>query len=59
MEEIEKIKGSTSAAVIPFTFNEILECESERDLEKIFIERFSQYLYENNMLGETSRLNNN
>ncbi len=56
MEEIEKIKGSTNAAVIPFTFNEILECESERDLEKIFIERFSQYLYENNMLGETSAI---
>lgn len=56
MEEIEKIKGSTSAAVIPFSFNEILESDSKENLEKLFIERFSQYLYENNMLGETSAI---
>lgn len=56
MEEIEKVKGSTSAAVIPFSFNEILECDSKDDLEKLFVERFGQYLYENNMLGETSAI---
>lgn len=56
MEEIEKVKGSTSAAVIPFSFNEILECESKNELEKLFIDRFSMYLYENNMLGETSAI---
>ena len=56
MEEIEKVKGSTGAAVIPFSFDEILGCESKAKLEKIFIERFSQFLYENNMLGETSAI---
>lgn len=56
MDEIEKVKGSTGAAVIPFSFDEILGCESKSNLEKIFIERFSQFLYENNMLGETSAI---
>lgn len=34
IEEIEKVKGSTGAAVIPFSFDEILGCESKADLEK-------------------------
>lgn len=56
VEEIEKIKGSTCAAVIPFSFSEILKCQTVKDLEKLFVERFSLYLYENNMLGETSAI---
>lgn len=51
-QEIDKIKGGTESAVIPFSFNEILLCKNNEDLKKLFLERFDEYLYENNMLGE-------
>ena len=54
--EIEKVKGGTSSAVIPFSFDEILECNEKEQLIELVITRFSEYLYENNMLGETSAI---
>lgn len=50
--EIDKIKGGTSAAIIPFSFEEILECKSNEQLEELFLNRFGEYIFENNMLGE-------
>ncbi|RPF47328.1 hypothetical protein EDD70_0098 [Hydrogenoanaerobacterium saccharovorans] len=55
-EEIDKIKGSTTAAVIPFSFEEIIDCKSDNDLIDIFLTRFHEYLYENDMLGETNAI---
>jgi hypothetical protein len=55
-DEIDKQKGGTSAAVIPFTFDEILACKCDKELEELFIERFGEYLFENDMLGETSAI---
>ena len=50
--EIDKMKGGTDAAIIPFTFEEIFNCESNSQLERLIIDRFGEYLFENNMLGE-------
>lgn len=50
--EIDKMKGGTEAAIIPFSFEEILSCNNKKQLEDLFIERFGEYLFENNMLGE-------
>lgn len=50
--EIDKQKGGTDAAVIPFSFEEILGCSSDKDLQKLFLSRFDEYIFENNMLGE-------
>ena len=50
--EIDKMKGGTDAAIIPFTFEEILNCESNSQLERLILDRFGEYLFENNMLGE-------
>lgn len=55
-EEIDKIKGGTSAAVIPFTFKEMINCETDVDLSRLMVKRFGEYLFENNMLGETSAI---
>lgn len=54
-EEIEKVKGGTSAAVIPFSFDELINCD-ECALADLFISRFGEYMYENNMLGETNAI---
>lgn len=51
-DEIDKMKGGTEAAIIPFSFKEILECENKEQLENLILERFGEYIYENNMLGE-------
>lgn len=56
MQEVEKTKGSTNAAIIPFSFNDILSCSSKEQLESLIVERFGEYLYENNMLGETNAI---
>lgn len=54
--EIEKVKGGTSSAVIPFSFKEIIACKGKGELAELFVTRFSEYLYENNMLGETTAI---
>lgn len=54
--EIDKMKGGTDAAIIPFSFAEILSCTDENQLKALFIGRFSEYMYENNMLGEENAI---
>jgi len=53
-KEINKVRGSTSAAVIPFSFEEILGCSDRFELIGLVQKRFSNYLFENNMLGDTA-----
>lgn len=50
--EIDRIKGGTDAAIIPFTFDEILQ-NDYNSLRALILSRFSEYYFENNMLGET------
>ena len=50
--EIDKMKGGTSAAIIPFSFEELLACDSTEAMSKIILSRFDEYLFENNMLGQ-------
>lgn len=51
-QEIDKMKGGTSEAIIPFTFDEILKCDGKTELKELIISRFEEYIFENNMLGE-------
>ena len=50
--EIDKMKGGTSAAIIPFSFEELLACDGTEAMSKIILSRFNEYLFENNMLGQ-------
>lgn len=50
--EIDKMKGGTNAAIIPFSFEELLKCDSTENLTKLVLSRFDEYLFENNMLGQ-------
>ncbi len=54
--EIDKQKGGTGAAVIPFSFHEVLNCETKETLISLLISRFGEYLFENNMLRETNAI---
>ena len=56
VEEINKVKGGTSAAVIPFSFSEILACEDTESLQELLLSRFDEYYFENNMLGEKDHI---
>lgn len=51
-QEIDKMKGGTDAAIIPFTFKEIKQCKDKSELTALIISRFDEYYFENNMLGE-------
>lgn len=50
-DEINKMKGGTSAAIIPFSFSEILSAD-KNTLQELLLSRFEEYYFENNMLGE-------
>lgn len=54
--EIDRVKGGTDSAVIPFSFSEILSCRDKNDLCDLILGRFEEYYYENNMLGEDSAI---
>lgn len=51
-QEIDKMKGGTDSAIIPFNFREIQACSIVDDLVTLILNRFEEYLFENNMLGE-------
>ncbi len=53
-QEIDKIKGGTDAAVIPFSFEEIISNQTTEELKILILSRFEEYFFENNMLGEKS-----
>jgi len=55
-EEINKVKGGTSAAVIPFSFSEIRACKDTNSLQELLLSRFEEYYFENNMLGEKDHI---
>ena len=50
-DEIDKMKGGTSAAIIPLSFSEILSADKDT-LQDLLLSRFEEYYFENNMLGE-------
>ena len=50
-DEINKMKGGTSAAIIPLSFSEILSADKNM-LQELLLSRFADYYFENNMLGE-------
>ncbi len=50
------IKGKPMAAIIPFTYDEILQCEKIEQLKDLLLERFTEYHFENNMLGESTAI---
>jgi len=52
VEEINQMKGGTSAAIIPLSFSEILACADKNSLQALILNRFDEYYFENNMLGE-------
>ncbi len=52
IDQINKMKGGTEAAIIPFSFEEILSTQSQAELINLINSRFEEYYYENNMLNE-------
>ncbi|MCR4837836.1 MAG: hypothetical protein K5897_02720 [Eubacterium sp.] len=54
--EIDRKKGGTGAAIIPFSFEEIIKTTNENELIDLLNRRFGEYYYENNMLGETGAI---
>lgn len=50
------IKGKPMAAIIPFTYDEILLCETNELLKNLLLKRFTEYHFENNMLGESTAI---
>lgn len=50
------IKGKPMAAIIPFTYDEILGCKNSGQLKDLLLERFAEYHFENNMLGESTAI---
>ena len=55
-EVIDREKGGTDSAVIPFSFKELLGCKDDSELSELVLQRFEEYYYENNMLGEESAI---
>ena len=53
---INEKKGGSSAAVIPFTVNEILACNDDNSLLQLLLDRFDEYYYANNMLRDGSTI---
>lgn len=54
--KIDNAKGEPHAAIIPFTFEELLACKNKSDLVKCMLSRFGEYYFENNMLGENEAI---
>ncbi|WP_136607484.1 ATP-binding protein [Paenibacillus dokdonensis] len=50
------IKGKPMAAIIPFSFDEILGCKTNEALKDLILNRFAEYHFENNMLGESTAI---
>ena len=50
--KVDSRKGDHNAAIIPFSFEEILACDKKEELLECVISRFSEYYFENDMLAE-------
>lgn len=51
--KVDAVKGLPQAAVIPFSFEELLTCKGKDELANCIISRFSEYYFENDMLAES------
>lgn len=54
--KIDSVKGEPTAAVIPFSFEELLNCDTTDKLIECMLDRFGEYYFENNMLGENEAI---
>lgn len=54
--KVDSVKGEPQAAIIPFSFDEILACKDTKELANCMLNRFGEYYFENNMLGENDAI---
>ncbi len=54
--KIDGVKGLPKAAVVPFSFEELLACKEKEDVISLVISRFSEYYFENDMLAESDAI---
>ncbi len=54
--KVDSVKGQPKAAVIPFSFEELLACQGKQDVLNCVINRFSEYYFENDMLAESDAI---
>lgn len=54
--KVDTVKGEPKAAVIPFSFEELLSCDTKDKLLECMLNRFGEYYFENNMLGENEAI---
>lgn len=54
--KIDSRKGEAEAAIIPFSFEEILNCNTDSDLRKLFLARFEEYIFEKDMLADNKAI---
>ena len=52
--KVDAEKGKAHSAAIPFTINEILSCKTKGELESLIHQRFEEYYYEVNLLGDNN-----
>lgn len=55
-DKIDSVKGEPRVSVIPFSFEELLACKNKEELTKCLLERFEEYYFENDMLGENEAI---
>ena len=54
--KVDNVKGEAGAAVIPFSFAELLACKTKAELADCMLKRFNEYYFENDMLGENAAI---
>lgn len=54
--KVDAVKGRPKAAVIPFSFGELLNCKRKDEIVNCIISRFSEYYFENDMLAESDAI---
>lgn len=54
--KVDSVKGEPHASIIPFSFEELLACKNVRELADCMLNRFGEYYFENNMLGENDAI---
>ena len=54
--KVDSVKGQPKAAVIPFSFEELLVCKDQNEIVNCVIDRFSEYYFENDMLAESDAI---
>ena len=54
--KVDSVKGEPRASIIPFSFEELLSCNSSSELIDCMLSRFGEYYFENDMLGENDAI---